>query len=74
MDYIMIDAGPHPEIALGDEVIILGVQGHEEIAPDDIATKGNTISYEIICNLGRSVRHVYRHNGSTLYEIPGTIF
>ncbi len=74
MDYIMIDAGPQPEIALGDEVIIIGVQGHEEITPDDIAIKGNTIGYEIICNLGTSVRRTYRHNGSTLYEIPGTIF
>jgi alanine racemase len=74
MDYIMVNAGPQPEIALGDEVIIIGVQGHEEITPDEIAIKGNTIGYEIICNLGKSVRRIYRHNGSTLYEIPGTIF
>lgn len=74
MDYIMVDAGPQPEIALGDEVIIIGVQGHDEITPDEIAIEGNTIGYEIICNLGKSVRRIYRHNSSTLCEIPGTIF
>ncbi|HEX2958370.1 MAG TPA: alanine racemase [Chitinispirillaceae bacterium] len=74
MDYIMVDAGPQPEIALGDEVIIIGVQGHDKITPDEIAIKGNTIGYEIICNLGKSIRRIYRHNGSITCEIPGTIF
>jgi alanine racemase len=74
MDYIMVDAGANPEICVGDEVVITGVQGEESISPDQIALHGNTIGYEVMCNLGRSVLHRYIHNGSIVREISGTIF
>jgi alanine racemase len=74
MDYIMVDAGPVTEMSVGDETVIIGDQGKESITPDQIAILGNTIGYEVMCNLGRSVRHRYIHNGSIIREIPGTIF
>lgn len=74
MDYIMVDVGANPEICIGDEVVITGEQGEESISPDQIALLGNTIGYEVMCNLGRSVLHRYVHNGSIIREISGTIF
>jgi alanine racemase len=74
MDYIMINAGTDTELKVGDEVIIIGDQGNESITPDQIAITGNTIGYEVICNLGKSIRRIYKHNDSIVREIPGTIF
>jgi alanine racemase len=74
MDYIMINAGPDSELRVGDEVIIIGDQGNESITPDQIAIAGNTIGYEVICNLGKSIRRIYKHNDGIVREFPGTIF
>jgi alanine racemase len=44
----------------GDEVVLLGRQGTEEITADELAEKIGTISYEVFCSLGgyRSKRFV----------------
>jgi alanine racemase len=74
MDYIMIDAGSNPAVSIGDEVVAIGSQGSETITPDDIALIGNTIGYEIICNLGTSIDRFYTQNGKTVHHDPGFVF
>lgn len=59
MDQIMIDCGPNSDVAVGDEVVVMGNQGDEEISARDIADKLSTIPYEILCDVGRRVRRVY---------------
>ena len=57
MDQIVIDCGP-PETAaveIGDEVVLLGRQGSEEIAADEWAARLGTISYEVLCGIGPRV-------------------
>lgn len=49
MDQFMVDVGNIPNAEPGDEVVLLGRQGSEEIAADDIAEKIGTISYEVLC-------------------------
>ena len=44
------------EVARGDLVTLLG----EEIGIDDLAARAGTISYELLTNLGRRYRRVYR--------------
>jgi len=58
MDYIMADVGDM-EVAIGDEVVLLGRQGDEEITIDELADACGTIPYEIACAWGRRVRRVY---------------
>jgi len=54
MDQIVIDVGDAtPE--LGDEVVLLGRQGDEEIAADEWAAGLATISYEVVCSIGPRV-------------------
>jgi alanine racemase len=36
----------------GDEVVLLGRQGDEEITADDWAEMLGTISYEVLCGVG----------------------
>ncbi|MGH3577039.1 MAG: alanine racemase, partial [Mycobacterium sp.] len=58
MDLIMVDCGPEASVAVGDEVVLLGRQGANEIWADDWARWLDTISYEIVCGIGRRVPRV----------------
>jgi alanine racemase len=59
MDQIMVDCADDDEIAVGDEVVLLGEQGEERITADDWARLVDTISYEILCDIGPRVPRVY---------------
>jgi alanine racemase len=58
MDYVMADVGDMPA-KLGDEAVLIGRQGAEEIRIEDVAKLAGTIPYEISCAWGRRVRRVY---------------
>ena len=56
----MIDCGPPATgaVEVGDEVVLLGRQGDEEITADEWAARLGTISYEVLCGIGPRVpRH-----------------
>jgi len=40
---------------VGDEVVLLGRQGEEEIGADEVAALQSTISYEVLCTVGARV-------------------
>ena len=57
MDQLMVDCGDD-EVAVGDEVVLLGRQGDEEVPVTEWAEHLDTIGYEITCALGpRIPRH-----------------
>jgi alanine racemase len=51
MDQVMIDAGDVP-VEAGDEVVLLGRQGDQEITADEWADRLGTINYEVVCVFG----------------------
>jgi alanine racemase len=51
MDQVMIDVGDD-EVAVGDEVVLLGRQGDDEITADEWAERLDTINWEIVCGFG----------------------
>lgn len=59
MDQIMVDAGGVGDIAVGDEAVLIGRQGHEEITVAELAKKAGTIPWEIFTGLGRRVAREY---------------
>jgi alanine racemase len=61
MDQTMIDVGHLKEVALEDEVILIGSQGNKIIRAEDIARQCNTIPYEVICWISPRVPRVYRN-------------
>jgi len=63
MNLTMVDVSDQPGISVGEEVVLLGRQGEEEITAAELAAKAQTISYEIFCSLGSRNRRVYI-NGS----------
>ncbi len=51
MDQIVVDVGDAP-VQVGDEVVLIGRQGDEEITADEWASRLGTIAYEIVCQIG----------------------
>ena len=58
MDQLMVDAGDGP-VDVGDEVVLLGRQGDEEITASEWATRLGTIAYEIVSGIGPRVPRRY---------------
>ncbi|MGI8810351.1 MAG: alanine racemase [Acidimicrobiales bacterium] len=59
MDQILVDCGDDDGVLPGDEVVLLGRQGTEQITAWDWATKVGTIAYEVLCGIGPRVPKVY---------------
>jgi len=59
MDMMMADVTDVPGAALGDEVVLLGAQAGECVDADELASRLGTISYEILCNVGKRVPRRY---------------
>lgn len=59
MDMIVCRLMSTDNITVGDEVVLIGKQGNEEITVDEIAEHANTISYEILTNISKRVKRIY---------------
>jgi alanine racemase len=60
MDLAMIDLTDVPQARVSDEVILWGASGDEIISVNDVARIAQTISYEMLCTVGRRVARKYR--------------
>ena len=60
-DYV-IDASVHIQVGVapGDEVVLLGAQGDEEIDADEWANRLDSVSWEILCGFGPRLPRRYR--------------
>lgn len=59
MDQIMVDCGDDGVVLPGDEVVLIGRQGDEQITAWDWATQVGTIAYEVLCGIGPRIPKVY---------------
>jgi len=59
MDQLMVDCGDDP-VATGDEVVLLGAQGDEDITATEVAARLDTIAYEVVCDIESRVPRRYR--------------
>ncbi len=59
MNLTMVDVTDILNVTAGDEVVILGAQGDEEIDGDEIAQWMNSISYEVLCLFGNTNERRY---------------
>jgi alanine racemase len=51
MDYALVDVSAVPGVKRGDAVVLLGAQGAERIAADEVAGWLGTISYEVLTSI-----------------------
>jgi alanine racemase len=59
MDQLMVDVGDD-EVAVGDEVVLIGRQGDAEVTAQEWADRLGTIAYEIVCGIGPRAPRSYR--------------
>jgi len=63
MDMCTVDVSGLPECAVGDEAVLMGEEGQERITADEIAAKVGSISYEVLCALGKRAPRVFLRKG-----------
>lgn len=66
MDQAGIDLSEAPFANEGDEVVLIGKQGDEEITVDDLARWEGTISHEVLCGLSKRVPRRYIRQGQAI--------
>jgi alanine racemase len=59
MDLMMIDVSRIDNVQVGDEVVLMGRDGNEEISCAELAEKAGTITWEITTRIGARVRRVF---------------
>ncbi|MDR4463764.1 MAG: alanine racemase [Nitrospira sp.] len=59
MDMVMVDVTEIHDVAVGDEVVLIGQQGTERITAQDIAEWTGTISYEVLCAISHKIPRLY---------------
>lgn len=63
MDQIMIDVTDIPDVAVKDEVILIGGEGDAYVSVEEVAAPAASFNYELVCNIGRRVPRVYNEGG-----------
>jgi alanine racemase len=59
MDQLTVDLGPESTEGVGDEVVLIGVQGGERITAEEVAAWRGTINYEVTCAVGPRIPRVH---------------
>ena len=66
MDMLMFEANlrssalnPRPDLEVGDQAVIIGQSGNEQITLDDMARALGTINYELACRFGLRLERVF---------------
>jgi len=59
MDQILVDCGPSGGVKSGDEVVLIGRQGDEEVTAWEWAERLGTIAYEVTCALSPRLPRIY---------------
>ena len=60
MDQTMVNVGHVKDVKEGDEVVLIGKLGHNEITTERLARLAGTIPYEIVCSITDRVPRIYK--------------
>ncbi|MCM8790964.1 MAG: alanine racemase [Candidatus Omnitrophica bacterium] len=61
MDQTMVDVGHIKGVKVGDEVVLIGKQGLDEIRAENLARMAESIAYEVVCGISNRVPRVYKY-------------
>jgi alanine racemase len=60
MDQTLVDVTRVPDVAPGDEAVLIGKQGGEEISANELAASCDTVPWEVLTTITYRVPRVYR--------------
>jgi alanine racemase len=67
MDAFMVDCANVPDVEPGDEVVLIGRMGEEEISVAELAERTDRLAYEVTLAIGRRVPRVYTRSQRPLW-------
>jgi alanine racemase len=59
MDLMVIDISHLPNVDVGEEVVLMGKQGNEDVCCTELGEKAGTITWEITTRVGQRVKRVF---------------
>ena len=59
MDQLIVEVTHGPKVRVGDEVVLIGTQGDEEITAQEWADLLGTITYEVVCRFSSRIPRKY---------------
>lgn len=59
MDMMVVQLESSDNVSVGDEVVLIGKRGNEEITIYEVAERANTIPYEILISIAKRVNRIY---------------
>ncbi|MBQ9983428.1 MAG: alanine racemase [Lachnospiraceae bacterium] len=68
MDQTMIDVSHIPDVKVGDEVVLVGLQGDKRLYVEELAAMSESFNYEFVCDVNRRVPRIYYLNGERVGE------
>ncbi len=66
MDQFMVDVTDIENVKIGDEVILIGRDGAEEITMEEVGNISGRFHYEFACALGKRVPRIFFKNGKEI--------
>jgi alanine racemase len=60
MDQCMLQLDDVPEARVGDEIVMIGQQGSEQIRAEELGQAWGTVNYEVVCGLNVRVPRYYQ--------------
>ena len=69
MDQMMVDVTHIPGAAVGDQVTLVGSDGGETIAMEEISAQADSFNYEFVCGISRRVPRQYVQGGKTVHTV-----
>jgi alanine racemase len=69
MDQLMLDVTEAMPVQVGDEVVLYGKQGDQQISVDEIAEQLQTINYEVLTSLSHRIPRIYLRNGKIIQVV-----
>ena len=68
MDQLMVDATDIPEVAMGDDVVLVGRQGNRIITMEEIAETAGSFNYEMVSGIARRVPRYFYREGQLIHR------
>ena len=59
MDNLTVELGGETDVVPGDQAVLIGAQGGQRIAAEEVARRLRTINYEVTCGLSPRVRRLH---------------
>lgn len=68
MDQTMIDVSCLSDVKVGDEVVLVGCQGENNISVEELADMSASFNYEFVCDVNRRVPRIFYRDGVVVGE------